>query len=470
MKGKRIGDEERQGSHFTFLLVMIGVALTIHLAFMIPVFRGESKLFMWADSFCFERLAVNLLDGNGFSSSETQPYNPNSTITPGYPFFIAGVYSIFGRNPYVVVAIQIVLSIGVALLVIRRGIKENSLKVGFLASILLLLDICLAFYCTQIMSDVLFVSLVVPGFWLTLKLFKTGSWKAGIGAGACFGLAALVRPIGLYLPLAISLLFFLKQPEGSPKRRIVGYALLLLIHVVIVSPWVVRNRTVFGHFFFSTIQSFNLSHIHAAPLKASIEDKSAFDAERELEVAAFNKYGQPENEAERFIFAGREAASYVFAHPLPYLKLYLTGVARTILPMGPGEFRLFYTSSNEGFRNLTPLIYDAFLNWRFGKALSLLWSERFSPAKGVFWLYLLSFLFKISLIVVSIVCFFRTGGFRSVFNLLFLVSTIYFLGVTGPAGQSRHFLPLMPLVALLTARLIFLEKSNNKKKVSLNEE
>lgn len=470
MKGKRIGDEERQGSHFTFLLVMIVVALTVHLMFMIPMFKGQSKFFIWADSFCFERLAINLLDGNGYSSSEIQPYNPNSTITPGYPFFIAGVYSIFGSNSYIVVAIQVIMSIGLSLWVIRWGTKEYSLKAGFLAGILLLLDICLAFYSTQIMSDVLFVSLVVPGFWLTLKLFKTGSLKAGIGAGACFGLAALVRPIGLYFPLAISLFFFLKQREGSPKRRIAGYALLLLIHVVVISPWVVRNKAVFGHFFFSTIQSFNLSHIHAAPLKASIEDKPAFDAECELEVSAFNKYGQPENEAEMFIFAGREAASYIFAHPMPYLKLYLTGIARTIMPMGPGEFRLFYTSSKEGFRNLTPMVYDAFLNWRLGKALSLLWSERFSPAKGVFWLYLMSFLFKISLIVVSIVCFFKTGGFRSAFNLLFFVSTVYFLGVTGPAGQPRHFLPLMPLVALLAARLIFLEKSNNKKKVSLNEE
>lgn len=170
MQGKRIGDEERKGSRFTFFLVFTGMALTVHLAFMIPVFKGESKLFTWADSSCFERLAVNLLDGNGFSSSETQPYNPNSTVTPGYPLFIAGMYSIFGRNPYILVVIQVILSIGLSLWIIRWGIKEYSLKAGFLAGILLLLDICFAFYSTQIMSDVLFLLLVVPGFGLTLKL------------------------------------------------------------------------------------------------------------------------------------------------------------------------------------------------------------------------------------------------------------------------------------------------------------
>ena len=389
-----------------------------------------------------------MLQGNGYSLAQASPYEPNSTMVPGYPLFIAGIYAVFGQSPYAVVIIQAILSLALIAGLMWCGIRQFSKKAGIIAGILLLLNLCLAFYSTQIMTDILFLVFLLPGLWLVLRLFEgRRPVYSGLGAGLLLGLGALTRPIGLYF---LAFLFFIK-PFGKPGRsRLFGYGALLLVCIAVVSPWFIRNRVVFGHFFFSTVQSFNLSHIHAAPIKASIEGKTVYEAEADLERAAFARYGEPCNEAEGFIFTGREAVRYILKHPGRYTVLYAAGVAKTLLPLGFAEFLLFYASPEQGIRNLTPPVQKAILKGDVGEALRVIWQERIAPTGWVFVVYVLGLLFNIFIIVLAIKGFVKKS-FKVSFNLLAFLTALYFLGVTGPAGQPRHFLPLLPLAALLAA-------------------
>ncbi|MEA3311928.1 MAG: glycosyltransferase family 39 protein [candidate division WOR-3 bacterium] len=428
----------------------------IHFLLLIPAVKNSSRLLIWPDSVCYERLALNMLHGNGYSLAQASPYDPNSTMVPGYPLFIAGIYAVFGQSPYAVVIIQVILSLALIAGITWCGIRQFSKKAGIIAGILLLFNLCLAFYSTQIMTDVLFLAFLVPALWLVLRLFQ--GYRpicSGLGAGLLLGLGALTRPIGLYFPLILAFLFFIKPESKSSPSRLFGYGALLLVCIAVVSPWFVRNRITFGRFFFSTVQSFNLSHIHAAPIKASIEGKSINEAEADLERAAFARYGEPCNEAEGFIFTGREAVRYILKNPGRYTALYAAGVAKTLLPLGFAEFLLFYASPEQGIRNLTPPVQKAILKGDVGEALRVIWQERIAPTGWVFVVYVLGLLFNIFIIVLAIKGFVKKG-FRSPFNLLAFMVAIYFIGVTGPAGQPRHFLPLLPLAALLVAHgLVF---------------
>lgn len=434
-----------------WLVVLLGAALAIHFLILIPALKDSSRLFTWPDGVCYERLALNILDGNGYSLNQASPYTPNSTMVPGYPSFIAGIYAVFGRAAYAVVIIQVILSLGLIAGIMWWGARKFSERTGFLAGIFLLFNLCFAFYSVQIMSDILFLCLLLPALWFVLIFFQGRiPVRSGLGAGIFFGLAALTRPIALYFPLLIPFLFIIKRPT---RGRLAGYGVLLLAHMVVITPWFVRNRVVFGRLFFSTVQSFNLSHIHAAPIKARIEGKTIYEAESDLEREAFQKYGEPKNEAEGFIFAGREALRYILKHPGPYAVLYASGIAKTFLPLGFAEFLLFYSPPSEGIRNLTPWLHNAVLKGKLKEALSLLWEERIAPTKGLFALYAVGFFFNLFIMGLALRGFLIKGFHRPMNFLAFLVS-IYFIGVAGPAGQPRHFLPLLPLAALLAAHAL----------------
>jgi 4-amino-4-deoxy-L-arabinose transferase-like glycosyltransferase len=437
-----------------WLLVLLGAALAIHFLILIPALKDSTRLFIWADSILYERIALNILDGNGYSIASAAPYNPNSTIVPGYPIFIAGVYALFGRSPYIVVAIQVILSLGIVLCMFCWAIRKFSLQTSLMVGTFLLLDLCFAFYSTQIMSDVLFLAFFLPALWLVLRVFNAQTpARSGAGAGILFGLATLVRPIGLYFPLLLAFLFLPTVSKRNWGSRLLGYGLFLITHLIFVSPWFLRNKVVFGHFFFSTIHSVNLSHQHAAPIKAALEDKGVDEAERDLEREAYEKYGEPKNEAESFIYPGRESLRYILRHPVPYAGLYLAGFLKALLPVGFGEFLLFHKGHSGEFHNLTPVIHTAFLEGRWGDALRVLYKERIAPTGGVFFIYAAGFLIHLFLIGLALRGF-LIKGFRKTLNFLAFLVGFYFLGVAGPVGQPRHFLPLLPLAALLAARAL----------------
>lgn len=118
--------------------------------------------------------------------------------------------------------------------------------------------------------------------------------------------------------------------------------------------------------------------------------------------------------------------------------------------MGLSEFLLFYTDPEQDIRNLTPSVHAALLQGRPGEALRLIWEERVVSTGGIFFLYVAAFLFKLFIIGLALRGF-LIKGFRKPLGLLAFLVGLYFIGVTGPAGQPRHFLPLLPFAVLLAA-------------------
>src|SRR5258708_11965914 len=50
------------------------------------------------DSKTYARIARNLLEQHSFSDSEAAPYAPTLIRLPGYPFFLAAIYKVFGHG------------------------------------------------------------------------------------------------------------------------------------------------------------------------------------------------------------------------------------------------------------------------------------------------------------------------------------------------------------------------------------
>jgi hypothetical protein len=92
------------------LVFLIVAALLLRLLVFAVVLQKPEKMFR-PDSPSYYSIALNLVDGNGYSSRTSAPYTPNISRTPTYPFFLAFLFEIFGKNFHVVAFAQIILSV-----------------------------------------------------------------------------------------------------------------------------------------------------------------------------------------------------------------------------------------------------------------------------------------------------------------------------------------------------------------------
>src|SRR6266498_2958707 len=79
------------------------------------------------DGKIYAQMARNVLEQHVFSHAAEPPYDPSLIRLPGYPLFLAGVYSLFGHTNNGAVRItQAVLDTTACVLIDRKSTRLNS--------------------------------------------------------------------------------------------------------------------------------------------------------------------------------------------------------------------------------------------------------------------------------------------------------------------------------------------------------
>ena len=430
------------------LLILLGAALAARLVLAIPVFIDISRTSAacW-DAIVYEKTALNLLDGHGYSVSSQEPYEIDSTIAPGYPFFVAGVYALFGRSKLAVVFIQIILNLAVLAILYRFLLRRFGSKPALWMGVLFIADINMAIFCAQLSSETLFALLLIPALLLILASFESGRIRSAVAAGVLVGAATLVRPIALYFALPLLLYLFLSRFRW---RKLLQWGVILLIQIAFITPWIIRNRVVFGETFYTTVSDVNFLLYHAAPLKAALERKPRGVAQQELEDEAFQDKGW-QNQAQYFRILGRHARRYLLKHPLPYVgSVVMGGVVALVSPL-PMSGTGVYFRRKEALPELEVAQSSMIeiLKGRAIPALKIALRERLRyfgvPLFTLFIAYALFHLFKLG-------CGLRAyilRGLRDPALLLFLLTGLYFMGLVCFGTSPRMRAPMEPLLVSL---------------------
>jgi hypothetical protein len=345
---------KRNGILVYALLLMAAFSFRVAVARLLP---NDEPL----DGKVYAQIARNVLEQHSYSHATEPPYDPSIIRLPGYPIFIAGVYSAFGHGDDMAVRIvQALLDTATCALIAliaffwepdEKSKRRSSIAALALAALCPFTTIYVATILTEIPTTFLAVAMCLTA---TLALKATSNRSALLlwaSTGVLAGIAVLFRPdsglfaLAIGITLVVTTLLRPSDVKLGRKSEEVLYrfsrtsyigAVFSLAFCLVLVPWTIRNSRVFhvfqplapahaempGEFvprgYLKWVRSWidDARYIGPAvwaldesPIKLDDLPDRAFDSPEEKQRVAslFEKYNHPPESAES-IFAGPETS------------------------------------------------------------------------------------------------------------------------------------------------------------------
>ena len=283
--------------------------------------------------------------------------------TPGYPFLLMVVMSVFGESFYYgLVAIQILLNM-IAIFYVYKIclLLTQKEQIGYIAVAIASLNFLDILYCYQILTDSVAQSVMVISvyyFLCYLKSLKQGksTVKNPVIASVFLTFSVFIRPATVYLPYAIMIgLIFASIIYKRYKHILLIFMCITLLINTPVMLWINRNERVVGFDGYSTVSSVNMYTYNAAAVYAKQNEMSYYDALSILqseEDPILQEYMQTMSPYDAYSHRGWEIISSDFPY---YLQCCLKDCI--YLTIYPGAMSLDFVS--EGISDLVTQIKDS---------------------------------------------------------------------------------------------------------------
>jgi len=346
---------------------------------------------------------------------------PTAVRTPLYPLFLTGSYAVArGQDarmplptaPTSAVLAQLLLEVVTAALVIRLGRDLGGPRSGTVAGLLYALNGSTQRYTGYLLAEALLLPLLAAALLVTTRYFRRPSARYAALAGLFWGLSLLTKPNVQFLALAVGVLVAIcdlrtanrksqlssiAQRTSSIQHRAakIAFHVFWLTLLVLLSPWLLRNRVVFGRWMLSTAFEENLGRVGVVATLAEVEGVRAEPWTRTWEhyydrfiVDVGARYGWCAITAlwepcaklwQRQSQAAQVAREVVLAHPWAYVRAHARGVLRSILDPGHRTWYRALTGRDWETTGVVSTIWPR-IAWSLeqgavGDALGALWSD-----------------------------------------------------------------------------------------------
>ena len=382
---KEPGNSRRAGrSELSLLLVLFAFALitrVIYTSFAIdfgsPPIAGDGP--------DYDNIAYHLTQGEGFvevwSDETLAPYRGDPELyailvdrvgqppllgfrPPGYPLFIAAIYSVFGRDFAAVRLVQIIVDSASVVLLALLGFRWHSRRIGWIAGVLAAVNPLLIYYSRMLTAEststfmLLVLALLVSSFERSRRLGLV--FAAGIALGA---LLMLKSAFVLCAPALAAILAWRHIKE--PRFAAIAVLLLTLGSLVLAGPWIVRNEGIYGRYTISSQGGLAFSQRNNEVIANT---PSCYGSWCPESVAEMIPASASENEKDEL---GWEIGlSFVKDHPASFAKLSAYRVLRAFNPIPLGllagdRFSEEYAAKILGYAWIFPFFVVGFLlGWR----------------------------------------------------------------------------------------------------------
>lgn len=420
----------------SFAATIIGFACVVGTAYL----KGLDPASLTGDSVGYIYLAENMLEHQVFSVAQTPPFYPESFRAPGYPTFLALLFAIFGTSIFALFAHALIVGVSPVLLyLLFRKVNERA---SFWAAIIFTFEPIRIYLSASFLSDAFFTLVFLAS--LVCLLHVRGPYKAAACAGVLLGMAILVRPIAIFLPILYAFYILLSV---RPWKIGLGSALVLcLVSGAVIFPWMYRNHQLFDSWNVSSVGAANLMLYNApeflkwhtdaeseALLDSFREEQATLSREEALSLTRSDVFTQTFRE----IIRGNEV-SYVFFHVVKTIPFFVTDGLRDTI-------RLFGIDTGP-----MPNISTALMRFDF----PLLASYVASGGLGIVLLLIGTGFWGIVTLLFGMETL-RAALRREWLPTLFLSSLVlYFALLTGPVSNARYRVPVEGLMIACAAVLI----------------
>jgi hypothetical protein len=387
---------------------VFSIALAVRLvvvALVLPELKSDSN------PDYYRELGRNILAGKGFVAVAPSGITlPNLDRVPGYPAFLAGMMVLAGDRLVVLLAANCILAALICVLVTMWASRWLSTGASFAAGLICALEPNSALRCAMPMTEQLFTLVLVGGACL-LSWHPTKRW-VWLAAGLCWGVAALTRPIGLWLWVVVLVAAF--ACSHSVRRGAVLFALFLSVFLPLTGCWMIRNYRVTGHWFYSTSSIYYRVVMWAGRMEARRTGDPLEIVHKRLlaRTGEIQFYEGPSQIAKMLHEQGSVMKESCWSSPMIFLAESVKGLGATLF--GPGRQTLHSMLIHPSIPSRWwPVVYSSFL-----------------------------VVFVIAAIAGAAICWRR---------LWFVVLLAFYFIVlsTGPIGHSRLRYPMIPMFAIL---------------------
>jgi hypothetical protein len=199
---------------------------------------------LWFDHVFNDATAWNLAQGNGFTAGAEPPFQPAIFRTPGYPAFLAGVYSLVGHSVRAGFLANALLDTASCAILWRLAAADLGPRTARCVLLLAATYPFTTWSVGQCSPESLLVLLAL------LFVASVRAWPDGPGLGAAavtgvvVGALAWIKPVFLPVP---AFLFVVDRLRGAPLPRAAARAAIVgVVAAALFAPWLVRNHRAFG--------------------------------------------------------------------------------------------------------------------------------------------------------------------------------------------------------------------------------
>jgi 4-amino-4-deoxy-L-arabinose transferase-like glycosyltransferase len=199
-------------------------------------------------------IAYSLATGHGFSSPFGGSTGPTAWVAPLYPAMCAAVFKLLGcftlASGFVILSINSIFSALNCIPIVKIGEMTVGRKVGLWSGWIWACGVCfMRWPTTWVWETAISAFLISVLFLQTLRLSKQSGSKKWAWFGLLWGVTALTNPTLLsFLPASGIYVANGQRRNREPWFR--GVVISATVFLLCISPWMIRNRAVFGKWIF----------------------------------------------------------------------------------------------------------------------------------------------------------------------------------------------------------------------------
>jgi len=449
----------REHPLFNAATAVLLIALVVRLGLFFIVSARYPVRFLRPDSLGYMQLAENVVKHHAYSMSQSEPLAPEHSRTPLYPLFIS-FFTFLNLGIESLIMVQILMSLLLCLAAVLITFELSGSKTAaFGAGMFTALDVPSLMHANLVLTETLFTLLLVLGVWFFMQHWKQPNPYKLPGSAFCLGLLVLCRPVAFLLPFLLLLLLAF-QPQVTVKRRLYNAGLFLVIYMFTLSPWLLRNKAVFGFPFISTIGYENLLTVQGGGIR-SVADNIPYEKAKEVLKEEFERSlaGSNPGMQETLQLKKKMAVALIRQHPAIYARNYVKAVANMLFLPLRSDVDLMLGLTDKA---------SILQSWggSQGENILIRFFHRTSFATiliTLFQMIVLGLMYAFSLLGLA----FAIGRRRSEMIIIFVI-IFYFCIMSGaPETYARFRVPLVPFFSVLAGAGLFRlqEFLNARKKV-----